>query len=41
MRQERVSRTRFEDMVAEGLISDDSTLAGYALLLMHERRSGQ
>jgi 8-oxo-dGTP pyrophosphatase MutT (NUDIX family) len=41
MRQEWVSRARFEDMVAEGLISDDSTLAGYALLLMHERRSAR
>jgi 8-oxo-dGTP pyrophosphatase MutT (NUDIX family) len=37
MRQEWVLRARFEEMVREGLITDDSTLAGYALLLLHER----
>ena len=37
MRQEWVPRTRFEEMITEGLITDDSTVAGYALLLLHER----
>jgi 8-oxo-dGDP phosphatase len=30
-------RARFEHMIGEGLISDDSTLAAYALLLISER----
>jgi 8-oxo-dGDP phosphatase len=34
MRQAWVPRSRFEDMVTEGLITDASTLAAYALLLM-------
>jgi 8-oxo-dGTP pyrophosphatase MutT (NUDIX family) len=38
MRQAWVSRTRFEQMIAEGLITDDSTVAAYSLLLLHERR---
>jgi len=40
MRQAWVSRARFEDMASEGLITDDSTLAAYALLLISERRAG-
>jgi hypothetical protein len=39
MRQAWVSRDRFEQMIAEGLITDDSTVAAYSLLLLHERRS--
>jgi hypothetical protein len=31
-------RARFEEMISEGLITDDDTVAAYALLLMHERR---
>jgi 8-oxo-dGTP pyrophosphatase MutT (NUDIX family) len=38
MRQAWVPRTRFEEMISEGIITDDSTLAGYALLLISERR---
>jgi len=38
MRQAWVSRARFEEMISEGLITDDSTVAGYALLLLRERR---
>jgi 8-oxo-dGTP pyrophosphatase MutT (NUDIX family) len=38
MRQAWVPRDRFEDMIQEGRITDDSTLAAYALLMMHERR---
>ena len=30
-------RARFEQMIGEGLITDDSTLAAYALLLISER----
>jgi 8-oxo-dGDP phosphatase len=37
MRQEWVPRARFEEMIGEGLITDDSTLAAYALLLISER----
>ncbi len=37
MRQAWVSRARFEQMIGEGLITDDSTVAAYALLLLHER----
>ena len=37
MRQAWVSRTRFEDMITDGVITDDSTLAAYALLLISER----
>jgi 8-oxo-dGTP pyrophosphatase MutT (NUDIX family) len=37
MRQAWVPRARFEEMIGEGLITDDSTLAGYALLLITER----
>jgi 8-oxo-dGTP pyrophosphatase MutT (NUDIX family) len=38
MRQDWVRRNDFEEMVENGEITDDSTLAGYALLLMAERR---
>ena len=37
MRQEWVPRTRFEEMITEGAITDDSTVAAYALLLLRER----
>ena len=37
MRQAWVPRPRFEEMISEGLITDDSTVAGYALLLLRER----
>jgi 8-oxo-dGTP pyrophosphatase MutT (NUDIX family) len=40
MRQQWVPRPTFEDMIADGLITDDSTIAAYALLLMHESRRG-
>ncbi len=36
MRQEWVSRARFEEMIGAGVITDDSTLAAYALLLISE-----
>jgi 8-oxo-dGTP pyrophosphatase MutT (NUDIX family) len=36
MRQEWVSRAQFEEMIRDGRITDDSTLAAYGLLLMHE-----
>lgn len=36
MRQEWVPRARFEAMIGEGIITDDSTLAAYALLLISE-----
>ena len=37
MRQEWVPRTRFAEMIGAGLITDDSTVAAYALLLLRER----
>jgi 8-oxo-dGDP phosphatase len=40
MRQAWVPRARFEEMLAEGAITDDSTVAAYALLLISERRPG-
>ena len=39
MRQEWVSRDQFEEMIGDGRITDDSTLAAYGLLLMRERQS--
>jgi 8-oxo-dGTP pyrophosphatase MutT (NUDIX family) len=39
MRQQWVARDQFEDMVWRGAITDDSTLAAYALLVLHEKRS--
>ncbi len=41
MAQAWVSRARFEQMIGEGLITDDSTVAAYALLLLHERGLGR
>ncbi|HEY6312196.1 MAG TPA: NUDIX hydrolase [Streptosporangiaceae bacterium] len=38
MRQARIPRARFEEMISDGVITDDSTLAAYALLLISERR---
>jgi hypothetical protein len=40
MRQAWVPRARFEAMISEGLITDDSTVAAYALLLLSERAPG-
>ena len=40
MRQQWVPRARFEEMVRDGAVTDDSSLAAYALLLLHEKRSG-
>jgi 8-oxo-dGDP phosphatase len=40
MRQAWVSRARFEEMIGEGLITDDSTVAAYTLLLLAERTPG-
>ena len=40
MRQAWVSRVRFEEMISEGLITDDSTVAAYTLLLLRERGRG-
>jgi 8-oxo-dGTP pyrophosphatase MutT (NUDIX family) len=37
MCQAWVPRARFEEMISEGLITDDSTVAAYALLLLRER----
>ena len=37
MRQAWVPRARFEEMISEGAITDDSTVAAYALLLLSER----
>jgi 8-oxo-dGDP phosphatase len=37
MRQEWVPRARFEEMISQGLITDDSTVAAYGLLLLSER----
>ena len=37
MRQAWVPRARFEEMIGEGAITDDSTVAAYALLLLYER----
>jgi 8-oxo-dGTP pyrophosphatase MutT (NUDIX family) len=39
MRQEWMPRHKFEDLIADGHITDDSTIAAYALLLMHESRT--
>jgi 8-oxo-dGTP pyrophosphatase MutT (NUDIX family) len=38
MRQAWVPRAGFEEMIGGGAITDDSTLAAYALLLIHECR---
>jgi 8-oxo-dGTP pyrophosphatase MutT (NUDIX family) len=39
MRQAWVSRDTFEQMITSGAITDDSTMAAYTLLLLHERRA--
>jgi 8-oxo-dGTP pyrophosphatase MutT (NUDIX family) len=39
MRQAWVSRDQFEEMIADGTITDDSSLAAYAMLLITERRA--
>jgi 8-oxo-dGDP phosphatase len=39
MRQDWVPRHKFEAMITDGLITDDSTIAAYALLNLHESRS--
>ena len=39
MRQQWVTRDQFEQMIEDGVITDDSTLAAYALLLLHEKRA--
>jgi 8-oxo-dGTP pyrophosphatase MutT (NUDIX family) len=39
MRQQWVTRDQFEQMIGHGTITDDSTLAAYALLLLHEKRA--
>jgi 8-oxo-dGTP pyrophosphatase MutT (NUDIX family) len=36
MRHEWVSRAQFRDMIRDGMITDDSTVAAFALLLLHE-----
>ena len=41
MRQAWVTRGRFEEMISEGLITDDSTVAAYTLLLLTERGQGR
>ena len=38
IRHEWVTREEFEEMVRDARITDDSTLAAYALLLLAERR---
>ena len=40
MRADWFSRDQFEQMTREGLITDDSTVAAYALLLLRERGQG-
>ena len=40
MRQAWVPRARFAEMIGEGLITDDSTVAAYALLLLSEQAGG-
>jgi 8-oxo-dGDP phosphatase len=39
MRQAWVTRAEFEQMISEGVITDDSTLAAYTLLLLHEKHA--
>jgi 8-oxo-dGDP phosphatase len=40
MRQQWVPRAQFEYMARAGAITDDSTLAAYTLLLLHEKSAG-
>jgi len=37
MHQRWVSRAEFEQMIRDGLVTDDSTLAAYLLLLLQEK----
>ncbi len=39
MRQAWVSRDAFERMITSGAVTDNSTMAAYTLLLLHERRT--
>jgi hypothetical protein len=39
MRQQWVTRAQFEQMIGQGAITDDSTLAAYTLLLLHEKHA--
>lgn len=39
MRQQWVTRAEFERMILDGRVTDDSSVAAYALLSLHERRS--
>jgi 8-oxo-dGTP pyrophosphatase MutT (NUDIX family) len=41
MRHEWVSRDRFRAMIREGAITDDSTIAAFALLLLHENSAAE
>jgi 8-oxo-dGTP pyrophosphatase MutT (NUDIX family) len=40
MRHFWVPRGRFLDMIAEGVVTDDASVAAYTLLLLHEREHG-
>ena len=39
MRQQWVTRDQFEQMISQGAITDDSTLAAYTLLRLHEKHA--
>jgi 8-oxo-dGTP pyrophosphatase MutT (NUDIX family) len=41
MRHEWVSRARFRAMIRDGMITDDSTVAAFALLVLHEDSPAQ
>jgi 8-oxo-dGDP phosphatase len=41
MRQAWVSRATFEQMITDGAITDDASIAAYALLMMRERRAAR
>jgi hypothetical protein len=38
MRQRLVPRAEFAEMIRDGRITDDSTVAAYTLLTLHEHR---
>lgn len=40
MRHRWFARAEFELMISDGRIRDNSTVAGYTLLLQHERATG-
>ncbi|MGO9217318.1 MAG: ADP-ribose pyrophosphatase, partial [Streptosporangiaceae bacterium] len=40
MRQRWVTRAEFKNMILNGRITDDSTVAAYSLLLLHEESPG-